>query len=87
MKMSQRVRIIKFAERERQAEAQLAESMEPVTLNVHDNARRATATITGWIGDLRIQQKQDTARAHLQLMQANQLVRLPAKGRKRRKAR
>jgi hypothetical protein len=55
--MDQRIRIIKLAEREQQAEARIAKRRASRSHVAQEKARDAAWTITRWIGELR-EQKQ-----------------------------
>lgn len=58
--MNQQIRIIKLAERERQAEARIAKRIASASHIAQELAPDAATTITGWIGELR-QLKQNNA--------------------------
>ena len=58
--MNQRIKVIKLAERERQAEARIAKRIASASHIAQELAPDAAKTITGWVGELR-QQKQNSA--------------------------
>ena len=60
--MSQRIKIIKLAEREQQQAEQVAKPLASVSSVAQEKARDAAATIADWISELR-EQKQHSAEA------------------------
>ena len=89
--MNRPIKILKLAERERRAEAEThppgageedGAQGRPGAVN-RSNAREATATINGWIGDLRSEQRRTRESTTLNLSEAG-LVYKPQTGRKQR---
>jgi len=60
--MNRQIRIIKLAERERQAEARIVKQLAAASHVASEKARDAAATIMGWIGESQ-QQNQNSAGA------------------------
>jgi hypothetical protein len=61
--MNPRIRVIKLDERKRQAKARVKEGRTSVRRVGQNKARDATATVTGWVDELREQKKQESADA------------------------
>ena len=63
--MNRQIRIIKLAERERQAEAQIAEQLASAShLAREETSNDAAATIMGWMGELQRQKQNSAGAAH-----------------------
>ena len=61
--MNRRIRIIKLAERERQAEARIAEQLAADSEAAREQPRDAAATVTAWMGELQQQNRNNAGNA------------------------
>jgi hypothetical protein len=61
--MSQRIRIIKLAERKRQAQARVVKRRAAASHSVPAQARDVATTVMGWIDELRQLKRQSTGAA------------------------
>ena len=60
MSTDPRIRVIKLAERKRRAKARVKQGRASARHPGQDEARDATATITGWVDELRQQKREST---------------------------
>jgi hypothetical protein len=60
MSTNPRIRIIKLAERKRRAKARVKQERNAARRHEQDKTPDATATITGWVDELRRQKHQST---------------------------